>query len=113
MAEKLDIPQVVYIRWLDSAHHGATWTSIRDLRFTEGTLQNESVGFLLREDTYSYTIVQSKGLNLDEQEHIDGVMEIPKVAVTEFKIMTLVEKPNGLKPIMVKKDTLTAIGKLP
>jgi len=84
---------VIYLKWLDSCGHTSHWTPLKSLEFPRGALEHESVGFLLKETDYSVVIAQSKGLNLDIQNNVDGVMEIPKVAITERRDLIAGEPP--------------------
>lgn len=78
--------EAVYIQWIDScAYNRGGWFEPTDDQFTIDALLYESVGWLFKETDYSYVIVQSKGVNRDEQPHVDMMMEIPKCAVKEFR----------------------------
>lgn len=77
---------IVYLRWVDScSHSNGRWISAKDLEFKEEHIRYETVGFLLKETDYSYVVIQSQGVHPEDQDHLDAVMEIPKVAVSECR----------------------------
>lgn len=77
--------KIVYLLWLDSQHFSG-WRYSKDIGFDYEEMLHETVGFLYHETDYSYAIIQSKSKVLDDDTgQIDSLMEIPKVAVIEFK----------------------------
>lgn len=68
------------------SQHSSGWKYPKDIGFDYEEMLHETVGFLYHETDYSYAIVQSKSKVLDEEAgQVDAIMEIPKVAVIEFK----------------------------
>ena len=76
------------IEWMDSCgHNNGRWTQAKDLEFKREHILYESVGFLLKETEYSIVIIQSMGLHPDDQDHVDAVMEIPKIAISKMAVL--------------------------
>lgn len=96
---------VIYLEWLDSCHHNSgRWTPVGDLEFKREHIVYETIGFLLEETEYSFVVVQSKGVHMKDQDHLDSVMEIPKVAVINQR--TYVENKETLDPMVTIRSEI-------
>lgn len=87
--------RVVYIRWMDTVRSAAGWTTPSDLTFNKLDMSCESVGFLLKENKFSYALVANK--SVEDSNEMLHVIQIPKSVVLEFK-----ELSSG-RTIMVAK----------
>ena len=87
---------IIHIQWIDSIHTAGGWQSESSTKSRRDWLLFETVGFLFKETTYSYVIVQSKHLYRDNDgsDSVDAVMEIPKCAVLKLKT---VAPPTALR----------------
>lgn len=58
--------------------HTPGWLNPNEYKMCEDDAHHETLGFLMRETEYSYSIAQSKAI---DDAMVDSIMEIPKVSV--------------------------------
>lgn len=80
---------IIHIIWVDSCHTSG-WEFWSDLKFDFEGIQQETVGFLIKETEYSLIVIQSKSLIFSKNDSVDGIMEIPKSAI--IKVIELTTK---------------------
>lgn len=83
---KLKKWQIIEIDWLDSCHLSG-WTR-DDLTYELKDLEHKTAGYFLKETKYSINVVQSRKAEVKEKgTTIDALMEIPKVAITNVRLI--------------------------
>lgn len=94
-------PAVVHILWLDSVHTSG-WRQVGGLSIKKHYLKHETIGFLLKETEFSYSVVQS--MRFDRKGHdstVDAIMEIPKATIIRYReYIPGAEITNALPAIM-------------
>lgn len=74
--------KVVYIKWIDSAHSASGWINkVEGVDFAlENNPPSQTVGFLIREDKESVTLLQSIG-----KWQVDNCIKILKFSIVDRK----------------------------
>lgn len=75
--------KMIYVEWVDSSHSSG-WVAAEDAIKLAGDFKCRTVGFLLVETDEHLTVVQT---HTEDVKQVDGVMTIPKVAITKRKYL--------------------------
>ena len=73
--------RTIYVEWIDSSH-GSGWTPTEEAIKGAAYFSCITVGFVLVEDDKHLTVTQT---HTDDNKQVDGVLSIPKVAITKRK----------------------------
>lgn len=69
------------IRWIDSTRHMSGWQSVDYyVRESEGSMECETVGFIVHERDDSIMVAQSRMI---EGQHVTEVIQIPVIAIQQ------------------------------
>lgn len=75
--------KIIYVEWVDSSHNTGWQTAEAALK-EDHLLDCKTVGFLIKETDDHLTVAQSSAVDPDQ---VDGVLTIPKVAITKRKYL--------------------------